>query len=109
MGSTMTIGVPKPQRKVDEKLLESVREQPCAVCGAAPPSDPSHIISRGAGGSDAPWNICPKCRFCHSNFHQMGISKFVRDHPRFRRWLEDHGWEIDSNGAPSIDLRGKKR
>jgi hypothetical protein len=99
------IGFPKPKRKVDDSLLERVRQQPCASCGMASPSDPSHLISRGAGGPDTPWNVAPQCRGCHSKWHQLGPMEFVRRHPKFRVWLADHGWDIDSNGAISIDMR----
>lgn len=99
--------VPKPKRKTDEALLERVREQPCAACGAPAPSDPSHIISRGAGGPDTAWNVAPHCRQCHTQWHAMGPMRFVGKHPQFRRWLENQGWDVDGNGAPSMDMRGK--
>jgi 5-methylcytosine-specific restriction endonuclease McrA len=99
----MAIGIPKPQRKVDSELLDTVRQQNCSACHAPAPSDPSHLISRGAGGPDADWNVAPHCRICHSKWHSMGPIRFVRLHPVFRRWLEDHGWEIDMNGV--IDRR----
>ena len=101
----MTIGFPKPRRKVDDVLLEQVRQQPCSACGAPAPSDPSHLVSRGAGGPDSSWNVAPHCRRCHNEWHQLGPMKFVRRYPRFRRWLEERGWEVDANGAPSIDIR----
>lgn len=101
----MTIGFPKPKRKVDEKLLEHVRAQPCASCGALPPSDPSHLMSRGAGGPDSEYNVAPQCRVCHSLWHQLGPRSFVRRFPRFQVWLIDHGWQVDANGAPSYDVR----
>ncbi len=98
---------PKPKRKVDEALLERVRQQPCAACSAPPPSDPSHLISRGAGGPDTDWNVAPHCRECHNKWHQMGPRNFVSRFSRFRRWLEAHGWEVDMHGAPSYDMRQK--
>lgn len=100
--------VPKPQRKTDEALLERVRSQPCAACGSPAPSDASHLISRGAGGPDSRWNVAPHCRECHSLWHQLGPMRFVRKRPRFQRWLEEHGWDVDSTGAPMIDV-GKAR
>ncbi len=102
------IGIPKPQRKTDEALLARVRELPCAACGAPPPSDPSHLVSRGAGGPDAAWNVAPHCRDCHRRWHHYGPSKFVRKYPRFRAWLEQHGWDVDSNGAPQMDPRNAR-
>lgn len=99
--------VPKPQRKVNQALLDQVRALPCAACGAAAPSDPSHLISRGAGGPDQAWNVAPHCRRCHTEWHQGGPIKFLRKHPRFKTWLEEHGWEVDSNGAASFDMRGR--
>lgn len=100
--------VPKPQRKVNQALLDRVREQPCAACGAPGPSDPSHLISRGAGGPDAEWNVAPHCRRCHTEWHQLGPMRFVQRYKRFRNWLEERGWDVDPNGAPSIDMRGRR-
>lgn len=43
----------------------------CAFCGAEPPSDPMHVMSRGAGGKDR-GNVVPGCSHCHGNQHQLG-------------------------------------
>lgn len=57
---------------VDEKLLASIRLQPCAWCGKAGPSDPAHIFCRGMGGGsrlDTAWAVAPLCRACHDDQH----------------------------------------
>lgn len=87
--------VPKPKRKVDETLLERVREMPCSICGAVGPSDPSHIVSRGAGGDDYPFNVLPKCRGHHTEWHSLGWYRFMGKYPRFTDLLLDLGWEVD--------------
>lgn len=104
----MAIGFPKPKRTVNEELLARVREQPCCACAAPAPSDPSHLVSRGAGGPDSAWNVAPHCRACHHIWHQEGPRKLVSKYPRFRRWLEEHGWDVDTNGAPSIDMSRRR-
>lgn len=50
------------------------RTLPCFTCGAAPPSDPSHLTSRGAGGLDDA--VIPQCRRCHSALHSEGRYSF---------------------------------
>lgn len=75
--------------------LEIVRGEPCCSCNAAPPSDPNHIKTRGAGGKDAEWNLIPMCRRCHSLWHGMGWYSFVTCYPSVRLALERKGWTIE--------------
>lgn len=50
---------------------------PCAVCDRLPPSDPAHVVSRGAGGKD--WaNVAPLCRKHHDAHHQLGALTFEK-------------------------------
>ncbi len=84
----------RPCRLVDEDVLRARRAEPCVVCGGRPPSDPSHIKSRGAGGGDFMWNVAPHCRPCHSRWHSMGKVKFVEKYPAMREWLEAQGWDL---------------
>lgn len=65
----------KPRRVVDEDYLEHLRGERCITCGAPPRSDPSHLHSRGAGGSD--FTAASQCRSCHSLFHAMGPTRFM--------------------------------
>ncbi len=57
------------------------RRQPC-VCGGRHPacsggwSDPSHIISRGAGGTAS--DIVPMSRGCHDAWHAHGRYTYCR-------------------------------
>lgn len=92
---TSMIAFPKPFRKVDPKLLQSVREMPCAVCGTEPPSDPSHIKTVKTGGPDEPFNVFPMCRGCHSVWHLYGARSFLASHAEFLTLLESFGWYID--------------
>lgn len=65
---------PKPRRVVDEAHLQKIREMPCAGCGHRAPSDPDHLQTRGAGGSDL--FAVPLCRACHSRRHAIGTAAF---------------------------------
>jgi hypothetical protein len=65
---------PKPKRYINEEYLNWIRMQPCFNCKKSPPSDPHHILSRGAGGSDLA--VIPLCRICHVKYHAGdGIKK----------------------------------
>jgi len=86
--------IPKPIRHIDESVLELRRNEPCCVCGKKPPSDPSHVISRGAGGPDFLFNVAPHCRACHIKFHALGRYTFTNKYPTFKKWLLDHGWQF---------------
>lgn len=55
------------------------RTLPCCVpgCGKGPPaypSDPAHMVSRGAGGDDS--SCVPLCRVHHIRQHVLGIRTF---------------------------------
>ena len=63
----------KPTRDRDEGYLDFVRGLPCGVCLSGE-SDPHHLQSRGAGGSD--YTSIPLCRRHHSGLHAMGYTKF---------------------------------
>lgn len=81
--------VPKPQRIVNRKLLDSYQGQPCAVLG--PKSDvggresayhwgkidPHHIKTRGSGGDDVDENLANLCRWHHRCIHNDGIKTFI--------------------------------
>ena len=62
-----------------DAVKEAVRSQPCLVCRRRP-SDPAHIQTKGAGGSDTAENLMPLCRMHHSEQHQIGIKSFTRKH-----------------------------
>lgn len=51
---------------------DRIRGMACCLCGAAPPSDPHHARSRGAGGKW--WHLVPLCRSCHLRFHAKGLA-----------------------------------
>lgn len=81
----------------DYIFLEMIRNQPCSVCGKKPPSDPSHIRSRGAGGKDEKWNVFPMCRRHHIEWHNITHYKFFKRYPNFYYILMHYGWYIDDN------------
>lgn len=55
------------------------RKLPCCVCNKRPPSDPAHVVSRGAGGRDL-GNIVPLCRRHHNEQGARGIKTFQSEH-----------------------------
>lgn len=54
---------------------------PCCVpsCKRPPPSDPAHVISRGAGGKDHA-NVVSLCRLHHNQAHAIGVETFQARH-----------------------------
>jgi 5-methylcytosine-specific restriction endonuclease McrA len=77
----------KSKRIVDQELLDFVKTLPCLVC-LHEPSDPDHITSRGAGGSDTATNVWPLCRPHHVLRHQKGLGYMVQKFPSLRLWLQ---------------------
>lgn len=86
----------KPTR--NRKNLQPYREMPCAACGHMPPSDPHHIKTRGAGGTDDGWNIVSLCRAHHIQWHSMGPSKMLELYPRLGPVLKARGWTLLPTG-----------
>lgn len=80
---------PKPKRVVDKKLLAKVKAMPCLVCGKGP-SDPDHIVTRGAGGGDEAHNVWPLCRTHHTERHKIGLHTFIAKYQQARGWLKLH-------------------
>lgn len=73
--------------------LERARRSNCTACDNHAPSDPHHVTTRKAGGTDEANNIMPLCRRCHVRLHQEGYSKMMLRHPSVRQWLIDNGRE----------------
>jgi hypothetical protein len=65
------------------KQSAMARTLPCFTCGAPPPSDPSHLKTRGAGGLDE--HVIPQCRKCHDALGWEGITSFF-----VKRGLDRH-------------------
>lgn len=89
----------KPKRTKDRKFLDEVAKMPCTTCPKRGPSDPDHIISRGAGGGDTPENVWPLCRECHTKRHQLGLSQFAWRYPRAREALIARGFSFDNEAG----------
>ncbi len=56
----------------EPREAEFIRGLPCCHCGAAPPSDAHHVLSKGAGEVTIPENLVPLCRNCHVARHYGG-------------------------------------
>lgn len=67
--------------KAEQRHVERVKAMPCAVCGAAGPSDFHHILSGRTPGRKSP-TFCgiPLCKDCHQG-SVNGI------HGQRRMWL----------------------
>ncbi len=77
----------------DQEFLDTIRGTPCYLCGKA--GEPFHCTSVGAGGKDNDTNVLSMCREQHSEFHQLGWSKFIKKYPKMQEWLEERGrWDI---------------
>lgn len=101
------IAHPKPQRIVNEALLEIVQALPCMACGQTP-SDPHHITTRGAGGGDTPQNLIPLCREHHQLWHSQGATYMLNTYPCVKFWLEGAGrTDILGENAPQPPLEAK--
>lgn len=68
-----TVRQRKPREK-DEKYLEYIRTKDCITPLCWNSSEPHHLISRGAFGSD--YSSVPLCRYHHSEIEATGVSKF---------------------------------
>lgn len=69
--------------------LDWIKTLPCDRCGAAPPSDPSHINTlKGAGTKSPDWFAIPECRSCHDDYENLwrgrqdGQSRFEENEAR---------------------------
>lgn len=53
------------RRAIPRDVRRRVRQQPCAKCGAPPPSEVDHIVPLQFGGEDNEANLQPLCVRCH--------------------------------------------
>ena len=65
--------------------------QKCIVTGERA-VDLHHIISRGAGGPDEPWNLAPLSRKAHVEWHQKGRTSMAAKYDTVHQWLVDQKW-----------------
>lgn len=56
----------------DPEYVAFVRTLPCAICGAPPPSDPSHFGTRGMSQKTDDTRLLPSCREDHDYWHKNG-------------------------------------
>jgi hypothetical protein len=91
----------KPKRIKDKKLTDSYHSKRCIACNSVG-AEGHHLTTRAAGGSDEEFNLIPLDRKCHSEVHQIGLSKFSIKYKTVEKWLLSYGWEYD-------DIRQKWR
>lgn len=82
----------KKQKGLDENFKKAIRELPCILCGAPPPSTVSHIKTRGSGGKDEWFNLKPLCLSCH-RFWEENKFQVLCKYPHAAEYLKALGWE----------------
>ena len=92
--------------KQNKAFLKYFRTQPCSLCGVFP-SDPDHIITRGAGGKDEESNLWPLCRRHHTERHAIGLVEITRRHPHLATILISKGFELVQIGKDSRWKKGE--
>lgn len=86
---------PKPERAINEELLDEVRSCPCVACEPGHQeykTQAHHVTTKGAGGGDTEINVMPLCVVHHRCWHQ-NPSKFIREHKSVHYWLSLTGRE----------------
>ena len=68
------LGFPKKPREKDPDYLKFIRSLHCSVSWCGVKSEPHHLVSRGAWGSD--YTCVPLCRRHHSEVESIGPSEF---------------------------------
>lgn len=92
----------KAIRIEDRALLDTYHNKRCLCCSNL--SDPCHIVSRGAGGPDLPFNLMPLCRRHHTQQHKQGWKAMALQYPKVYLFLKKNGWTFDQNGSLWNDL-----
>ena len=70
--------IPKPKRIIDDKYREFVCKHPCCAPRCFNPSEPHHLITKGAGGHD--YFCVPLCRNHHQEIGDCGRETFQKRH-----------------------------
>lgn len=68
-------------RVPDKKHLARIRQMPCIVCGAAPPSEATHLrigYVAGTGLKPPDFLTVPQCKPCHDEEGRVGPPKAWR-------------------------------
>ncbi len=73
------VSCPKKTRLKSPENRDIIRSKPCLACDAPPPSDPDHLITRGAGGGDELTNMIPLCRSCHTIRGMKGLKWMAKE------------------------------
>lgn len=84
----------KPLRVKNKELMKSYHSKRCIVCNQVG-AEGHHLITRGASGPDEVWNLLPLDRKCHTEVHQIGLTKFASKYDFVKKWLLAHGWNFN--------------
>jgi hypothetical protein len=82
----------KQKRIKDPMLLNSMRGDPCVICGLETSNAPHHYPkTKASGGGDVESNLIKLCPEHHLMAHNLGMISFPRKYKKVREWLEK--WE----------------
>lgn len=72
--------------------LKKIEDRPpCLTCGRSP-TDRDHVRTKGAGGKDDDFNIWYLCRLCHTEKHNIGLTRFAEKYTKAKEALINKGW-----------------
>lgn len=81
-----------------KKLKSYKTDRPCVPCGHEAENENClhHVKSRGAGGTDDPYNLIPVCRSCHNLFHDNGAVFMADRFLSVKDWLHENNWYLNN-------------
>jgi hypothetical protein len=87
----------------DDLLLNLTREQPCCLCGHAPPNDPHHVFGSSVSLKSSDIFTVPLCRACHSRVEaHPGMNKDLVE-PLFVNMNKQMIWLLENfNATPEM-------
>jgi hypothetical protein len=81
------------------------KARPCDTCGAPPPSQNSHVLSRG-GRLGKGQEVISQCQGCHDRITKMDTADLLAIAARvYRKWLAQGGHELESG----LEAHGEAR
>lgn len=80
-------------------------DKPCVVCGESRDNYVCyhHMVTRGAGGSDHPFNLMPVCQRHHNEAHSMPLERFTHKYS-LEDFLVMKAWEkVEDRWLPPVE------
>ncbi len=85
------------------KRIRAAKDARCRLCGAPPPNDLHHVLSRGQGGDDVAPNVVPLCARDHDLVERrdpaacMALAVSLTD--------EEYAYAVDTFGESFFERR----